>query len=62
MGVLEMPEGYDSRKQVNINAMSKQLEENAGLIRIVSSLAVAALLAGAVWLFYRRFRPRAASR
>lgn len=62
MGVLEMPEGYDSRKQVNINAMSKQLEENAGLIRLVSSLAVAALLAGAVWLFYRRFRRRAASR
>jgi hypothetical protein len=58
MGVLEMPEGYDSRRQILLNTVARLFENYPWLYAVLAVIVV--LLLAPVWLAVRLFRRRRA--
>lgn len=56
VGVLPMPEGYDSRKQVNRNIAARLLGNYPWLFGLLSAILVG--IVAAIWLVLRRLRRR----
>lgn len=56
VGVLPMPEGYDSRKQVNRNIAARLLGNYPWLFGLLGAILVG--IVAAIWLVLRRLRRR----